>query len=76
MFVVTDDDMLESEEMFEVSLVVPSQLKDVAILPGNITTVTMTVIDDDGRFIAALNKLTYALFRDLSVIFKSRIHRL
>jgi len=47
---ITDDDMLESDEAFEISLVLPSQLKDVVILPGNITTLTLTVIDNDGQF--------------------------
>ena len=50
MFAITDDDMLESEEIFEISLLVPSQLKDMAILLGNTTALTLTVIDNDGTF--------------------------
>ena len=69
MFVITDDDMLESEEIFEILLIVP---KDMAILLGNITTLTLTVIDNDGQFHRSeYNKMIIHFFRNFSVIFKS-----
>ena len=44
-----DDNELESVELFDVSLVVPLNLSNLGILPGNATTASLNVVDNDGK---------------------------
>jgi len=49
---ISDDDRLESEESFDVFLMVPLNLSSIGILAGNVTTASLNIIDNDGELLA------------------------
>ena len=48
---INDDDQLESDELFDVSLFVPFNMSSLGILPGNATTASLNIVDNDGKLI-------------------------
>ena len=47
---INDDDKLESDELFDIFLIVPLNLTGLSILSGNDTTASLNVVDNDGKF--------------------------
>ena len=45
---ITDDDMLELVESFNMSLIVPKALNGKGIYPGTITSAVVSITDNDG----------------------------
>ena len=45
---ITDDNILETEETFNVSLVFPKTLTTKGFFPTNISSVVITIMDTDG----------------------------
>ena len=45
---ITDDDMLELEETFNVTLIIPENVTSKSIYPGSVTSAVVTITDNDG----------------------------
>ena len=47
---ITDDDMLESEESLNISLVIPGDVISKRVYPGNLTSAIVRINDNDGKY--------------------------
>ena len=45
---IADDDMLELVESFNISLIIPANVSNKGIYPGNITSTFVMITDNDG----------------------------
>ena len=45
---ITDDDVLELVESFSISLIIPANVSNKGIYPGNITSTLVMITDNDG----------------------------
>jgi len=73
---ITDDDLLESAESLFISLNLPQpRLTKRGILPGNVTTALVTIVDNDGNYIIMYFSISSLIcFRNYCIIVKCGIH--